>query len=329
MQVVSPELISGKNVLVRVDIDVPIENGKILEPFRLEGWLPTMELCLQHAASTTLMGHIGRPEGKEDPSLSVAPVVEWLKQRYPDLNLEEGKLHIMENLRFDAGEDAADENYAKELASHGDFFVNEAFASHRPSASTTVLPTLLPHAAGLKFAKEVEVLTNARNNPKKPQIAIVGGAKVDDKFEAVIAFSKFCEAVLVGGLFPKQIQEKNLEVDRNVMMGRLAENGIDLSEDSIEAFIRLIKNAKQIIWAGPIGKYEDPEGNKGNVALATALLSSEAEIIVGGGDTIAMLGESNLLDQFMNKPNIFVSSGGGAMLKLLSKGTLPTIEALN
>lgn len=329
MQVVSPELISGKKVLLRVDIDVPIENGKILEPFRLEGWLPTLELCMQHAASTTLMGHIGRPEGKEVPELSVAPIVEWLKRRYPDLKLEEGKLHVMENLRFEPGEDAADENYAKELASNGDFFINEAFASHRPSASTTVLPTLLPHAAGLKFAKEVEVLTNARNNPKKPQIAIVGGAKVDDKYEAVVAFSNFCEAVLVGGLFPKQIQEKNLEIDRNVMLGKLSENGIDLAEESVEAFIRLIKNAKQIIWAGPIGKYEDPEGNKGNLALANALLASEAEIIVGGGDTTAMLGESNLLDQFMSKPNIFVSSGGGAMLKLLSKGTLPTIEALN
>lgn len=328
MQVVSPELISGKKVLLRVDIDVPIENGKILEPFRLEGWLPTLELCMQHAASTTLMGHIGRPEGKEVPELSVAPIVQWLKQKYPELKLEEGKLHIMENLRFEAGEDAADESYAKELASHGDFFVMEAFASHRPAASTTVLPKLMPHAAGLRFAKEVEVLTNARENPKKPQIAIVGGAKVDDKYEAVVAFSKFCEAVLVGGLFPKQIQEKNLEIDRNVMLGKLADNGIDLSEESVEAFIRLIKNAKQVIWAGPIGKYEDPEGNKGNLALANALLTSDAEIIIGGGDTTAMLGESKLLDQFMSKQNIFVSSGGGAMLKLLSKGTLPTIESL-
>lgn len=330
MQVVTPELIKGKKVLLRMDIDVPLRQAQgkleVEDDFRLKACLPTLELCLKHAQSVVVMGHLGRPEGKEVPELSVAPVVEWLESQNAKKDVPQGKLHVLENLRFETGEDAADPAFAKELASMGDFLVYEAFAAHRPAASTTVLPTLLPHAAGLQFAKEVEVLTEARNNPKKPLISIIGGAKVKDKFESVVALSKFCDAVLVGGLLPREIQEQKLEVDRNVMMGKIAENGIDLADESIEAFIRLIRNAKQLIWGGPVGKYEDEVGIKGTEKLAHAILSSDTETIVGGGDIVAALGKIGLLEKFKHKG--LVSTGGGAMLKLLSDGTLPTIEAL-
>lgn len=338
MQVVSPELIKGKKVLLRMDIDVPLERVggtgyRVQDDFRLKACLPTLELCLENAQSVVVMGHLGRPGGKEVPELSVGPVVEWLEAQTPDKDVPQGKLHVLENLRFEPGEsfDTAQDRdavleYAKELAKLGDFFVYESFAAHRPAASTTVLPSLLPHAAGLRFAKEVDTLLRARNNPEKPLVAIIGGAKVEDKYESVVALSKFCDAVLVGGLLPKEIQEKKLEISRNVMLGKIAENGIDLAEESVDAFIRLIKNAKEIIWGGPVGKYEDEVGIKGTEKLAHAILESNAHTIVGGGDIVGAITKLGLLSQFEEKG--LVSTGGGAMLKLLTDGTLPTIEAL-
>ncbi|MBI2022762.1 phosphoglycerate kinase [Candidatus Daviesbacteria bacterium] len=332
MQVVSPEFVKGKKVLLRLDIDVPLERiqdtgYRVQDDFRLKAGMPTLKLCLENAQKVIVIGHIGRPGGKEVPELSVKPVSNWLAEQHKQGNLPKGDLDVLENLRFESGEDGGDLEYAKELAKMRDVFVYEAFASHRPAASTTVLPTLLPHAAGLRFTREVSVLTRARENPRKPLVAIVGGAKVEDKFGSVLALAEFCDAVLVGGLLPKEIKEKNLEVPRNVMLGTLGENGIDLAEESVEAFIRLIKNAGEIIWGGPIGKYEDPEGIKGTGKLAEAILFSQAETIVGGGDIVAAITKLGLLEKFEDKG--LVSVGGGAMLKLLSEGTLPTMEALS
>ncbi|MBI3486465.1 phosphoglycerate kinase [Candidatus Daviesbacteria bacterium] len=305
-----------------MDLDVPIQNGVIQEEYRLMAGLPTLELCLQNAASVVVCGHIGRPLGKEVKELSVAPIVNFFEDWYCDLELPQGRFHVLENLRFEAGEDSGDLNFAKELAAYGDVYVYEAFATHRSAASTTIVPTLIPSAAGLRFAKEVEVLLSLKNNPKKPLVAIIGGAKVEDKYPAVVALSKFCDAVMVGGLLAKQVKEQDLQISKNVLLGKIAENGIDIDQSTIEAFAGVIKHAKQVIWAGPVGKYEDPQGNKGNIGLAQAVIDSGAESIIGGGDSIAAL------EQFLDKFS-FVSTGGGAMLKLLIDGTLPTIEALN
>lgn len=342
MEVVTPQLISGKRVLLRMDIDVPLRQAQgrqgrwkmeVEDDFRLKAGLPTLKLCLEHAQSVVVMGHLGRPEGKEVPELSVAPIVEWLENQEVEKEIPQGKIHFLENLRFEPGESfeqAQNEdevlNYAKELAKLGDVFINESFAAYRPSASTTVLPTLLPHGAGLRFAHEVKVLTGVRENPKRPLIAIVGGAKVEDKLPLVEALSGFCDAVLVGGLLPKGIKDKNIQVSKNVMLGKLNEAGIDLSEESIDAFARLVKGAKQIIKNGTIGKWEDPYGILGTEKLARAVLESEAETIVGGGDIIAALGKLGLLERFEQKG--LVSVGGGATLNFLINGTLPTIEAL-
>ena len=152
---------------------------------RLLAGMDTLGLCLEFATSVTICGHLGRPERKEDPSLTVKPIVDWIEEGYGHIQLPVGKLHILENLRFEPGEDASDPVFAKELASHGDFYVYEAFASHRPAASTTIVPTLLPHAAGLRFAAEVEELTQVRQNPIKPMVAILGGAKVEDKLPVI------------------------------------------------------------------------------------------------------------------------------------------------
>ncbi len=322
MQTVSARTVSNKRVLLRLDLDVPIINGEVREDYRLKAGLETLELCLLNATSVVICGHIGRPGGKVVEDLSVAPIVNWLESFYCDLELPPGRLHVLENLRFEEGEDLSDPQFAKELASYGDVYVYEAFATHRPSASTTTLPKLIPSFAGLRFAKEVEILLSIRNNPKKPLVAIIGGAKVEDKYPAVVSLSKFCDAVLVGGLLASRIKEQNLPIDKNVLLGKRSETGIDIDKTTIDAFGEVLKHARQVIWGGPVGKYEEELGNQGNIALAKVVVNSSAKSVIGGGDSIAAL--QKYIDKFD-----FVSVGGGAMLKLLCEGTLPTIKVLD
>lgn len=323
MQIISPEFIKNKKVLLRLDIDVLLketERGgwKVVEDFRLEAGLPTLELCLKHASRVIVMGHLGRPKGR-DESLSVSPVADWLKEKLGDTG---GKLDILENLRFDPREELEDEEFAKELSEMGDVFVNEAFASYRPSASTTILPKLLPHYAGLRFASEIETLKRIKENPQKPFVAIMGGAKVEEKMPVIEAMSKIADAVLVGGLLPKEIQQKNIQVKQNVLVGRLNDDGKDIAQETTESWQKIINEAKMIVWNGPLGFVEDPKNDESR-KIAELVIASGAESIIGGGDTVVFLSKLGLLDKFS-----FVSTGGGAMLEFLAKGSLPTIEAL-
>lgn len=322
MQVVSSPVIQNKKVLLRLDIDVPIENGEVTEDFRLRAGLPTLKMCLENASQIIVLGHVGRPKGKVVPELSVEPVRIWFAG-------QGFKLKFLENLRFDKREDACDIEYAKELAQMGDIFANEAFAAYHPASSTTVLPTLLPHFAGLRFAKEVEKLTAVKNppagGPKKPFVAIMGGAKVKDKLPVIEVLAKSADVVLVGGKLVSEIREQNLSLPKNVMVGMLNEDGFDIAQETILSWARLIKNAKMIVWSGPLGKFEDPK-NSATCEIARMVLDSTAEVIIGGGDTIAALGQYGLLKKAESK--VFVSTGGGAMLKFLVDGTLPTIKVL-
>lgn len=308
MQTVNPQIISGKKVLLRLDIDVPIENGQVIEDFRLRAGLPTLKLCLEHAEKVIVIGHIGRPGGKVVSELSVEPISQWFKTHS---HSSSGKLEILENLRFDPREEAGDLEFAKELAVKADVFVNEAFASYHPSVSTTVLPTLLPAFAGLRFAEEVKVLTEVRNNPKKPFVVIMGGAKIEDKKPVIDVLSKIADEILIGGKLAKA--------------ERLNEEGTDISGETMKKWEPVIKNAKMIVWNGPLGKFED-EKNNATKKIAEIVLGSGAKIVIGGGDTIAALEKYGLLQKA--EKVAFVSTGGGAMLKLLSEGSLSTIEAL-
>lgn len=318
MQVVNPSLITGKKVLLRLDIDVPIENGEVKEDFRLRADLETVKLCLENASQVIAIGHVGRPGGKIVPELSVEPVRKWFESRGFRLN-------ILENLRFDPREDVCDVAYAKELATMGEIYINEAFAAHHPAASTTILPTLIPHFAGLRFAQEVEKLTEIKNDSKKPFIALMGGAKVEDKLPVINVLAKFADAVLVGGKLVSEIRDKNLSLPKNVLVGKLNEDGFDIAPETILSWKNLILNAKMIVWNGPLGKFEDPK-NSATKEIARIVLDSAADIIIGGGDIIAALGQYGLLNEAESKA--FVSTGGGAMLKFLVDGTLPTIQYL-
>ncbi len=325
MQVITPDFVRNKKVILRMDLDVPITNGVVAEDLRLRVGLPTLQMCFQNAEKVTIIGHLGRPEGA-DPKFSLHPVYYWFLKN-TDLpmafNDDNSRVNMLENTRFNKEEKCGDKNseFARELSFKGDVYVNEAFASHNESVSTTILPQMLPHAAGLRFAEEVERLTQVRKNPKKPLVAIIGGAKVEDKYESLVKLSEFVDTVLVGGLLAKKIVDGNLKVSPNVKLATMSENGFDISDKSIQEFAEIIQEAQAVVWAGPVGKYEDPEGQAGDKALAQVIIDSGVESIIGGGDTITALRE--YLPKF-----IFVSTGGGAMLELLSKGTLPTIEAL-
>lgn len=332
MRVLTPHLIADKRVLVRIDMDVPLGEVKdeaghthrvVTEDFRLRAALPTLYLCVQYASKVIVLGHIGRPEGKVEKDLSVEPIVNWLDQEFPNFDFPEDRLIVLENLRFENGEDEADLNYAKELAKMGDFFVNEAFAAHHKAASTTVLPTLLPHAAGFHFDHEVRMLRHVREHARQPFVAIIGGAKIEDKLPVVEVLSKIANAVLVGGKLPQEIKDKGLKLPDNVIVASMSEDGQDLSHQDLAQFGQALIGAKQVIWSGPMGHYE-AGFISGTQKLAKLVLDAGADSVIGGGDTISALASVGMLDEFS-----FVSTGGGAMLKFLVDGTLPTIEALS
>jgi phosphoglycerate kinase len=341
MKVVTAQDIKDARVLIRLDFDVPLkssdqsetvyfepngsQNTKLIvaDDTRLRAGLATLQLCLENAASVILMGHLGRPEGRVVPELSLAPVVEWFETNFKSsVQLPPGKLHLLENLRFEPGEDLPDLEFAKQLASMADFYINESFASHHPSASTTILPTLLPHAAGIRFAEEVSVLRGVRDNPQQPLVAVIGGAKIADKLPVVQALSRIAKYVLIGGKLVAEIRSQAMVLPENVIVAELDESGLDIDTPSIQTFTQMLKEAKQVVWSGPMGKFEDGH-HAGTRGVAEAIIASDADSIIGGGDTITAVNNFGLLDK-MN----FVSTGGGAMLKLLAEGTLPTIEAL-
>lgn len=329
MQVVTKDFIKQKKVLLRYDIDVALkqEGGKMVvaEDFKLRAGLDTLRLCLENASKVIIIGHLGRPEGKTIPEFSVEPIRQWFSDQGFSGDLGSGKLKILQNLRFDPREEAADPAFAGELAQLGEVYINESFSAYHRAASTTVLPTLLPHAAGLRFAEEVKVLGEVRDNPKKPFVAIMGGAKVTDKLPVITVLAQKADAVLVGGKLVAEIREQNLNLPKNVLVGRLNENGFDIAPETTEAWRSLIMGAAMIVWNGPLGKFEDSK-NEQSGKIAKMILESKAETVVGGGDTVSLLGNLGVLGEFEKKG--FVSVGGGAMLKLLADGTLPTIEAL-
>ncbi len=331
MKVITQDILKGKKVLLRFDIDVSITEGKVTDDFRLLAGLETVEMCLKYAQKTTIIGHIGRPDG-QDEKYSTLPIVDWLEENL-EAQFTEGALMVLENLRFDKRESIEDPKdkdaleFAELLKGDHDLFINEAFASHHPAVSTTTLPTLMPSYFGLRFTQEIEELSHTIEHPHHPVVVIIGGAKVEDKYPAVLSLADRFDDILVGGLLAKKVKSEKLKVKSNVSLATMSENGLDISDESIESFKRKIAGANQLIWAGPVGKFEDDRGNRGNQELAKAILEAGVEVLIGGGDTIAMLNALGLIDQMQDKG--FVSVGGGAMLEFLMEGTLPTIEAIS
>ncbi len=307
-------LVKGKRVLVRVDFNVfPV---KPHEP-RIEQVLPTIRYLLARGANVVLATHIETNDGRTP---GIRPLVRYLKKKY----LPSGDVVFLENLRKSPGEKRASMNFAKKLAVLGDIYVNEAFSvSHRKHASIILLPKLLPAYCGFLFEEEVKNLSKVFH-PPRPFTLILAGGKVETKLPLLKALLPKADHVLLGGIIanvflahpPLQSKKIILPADLIVKNGR----AVDVGPKTLKSWEPVIKQSRLIVWNGPLGFIEKGY-TLGTKKLVSILKKSRAKVIIGGGDT------EDCLPQHLPK-NIFVSTGGGAMLEFLATKTLPGIEAL-
>ena len=335
--------INGKKVFLRADLDIPIENGIIQDDTRLEEGIETLNFLLGKGAHVIIAGHLGRPEGKEE-KFSLKPVADYLAKKL-NSSVKEGRvgefegwqitpeLYLLENLRFYPEEEASDPVFSQKLASLADVYVNDSFATvHRAHSSIVGIAGLIPHYAGFMLKKEVEVLSNLLENPKRPLTVIIGGAKIETKLPLVEKMHKIADYVLVGGKIAQEtkvllkVQHEKIEGRKSALMvADLNPQMSDITSNDAENFLQIINMSQTIIWNGPIGITEGLEENHeiSSFKLAYGIANSGIYSVVGGGDTVGYLKKIGLLGKFS-----FVSTGGGAMLELLYGEKLPGIEVL-
>ena len=297
--------LQDKRVLVRVDWNVPIVDGRIVDDFRIKKSLPTINFLQKAGAKVIIVTHLE----PEDSSVDI------LKPYVPN------GAELLPNLRNNAGEKANSIEFAETLAKQADIFVNEAFsASHREHASVVGVPKLLPSYAGLEFEEEVKALSKAFN-PPHPFLIILGGAKFETKLPLVNKFVNIADNIHIAGAMGVKVPPNLRENPKiSLPLGDIA--ALDADKQNLALLQDKINQARFIVWNGPLGKYE--AGYKeGTERLARMIIESGREAIVGGADTLAVIKDLNLYNQFA-----FVSTGGGAMLDFLATGTLPGIEAL-
>jgi phosphoglycerate kinase len=345
----------GKRVLLRADFNVPITDGKIDDDLRIRAALPTIQWLQEHGAHVTACSHLGRPKGKPDPRYSMEPVRERLAQLAPGVDL-------MENLRFDAGEEGNDPAFVDRLIEGQDLYVNDAFgAAHRAHASIVGPPARLPSAAGRLLAKEVEVLGGLLDKPKRPFVVVLGGSKVSDKLGVIQSLLERADQLLIGGGMcftflaaqGYEVGDSLLEADRVEDCKKLLESGkivvphdvtglgpgdevrqlgrnvppgwkgLDIGPGTAAEFSDHIEAARTVFWNGPMGVFEDDRFAAGTRTVAQAVAESRAFTVVGGGDSAAALARFKLDDEVDH-----VSTGGGASLEFLEQGDLPGLKAL-
>lgn len=352
--------VKGRRVLVRADFNVPMSGPddarEVVDDFRIRAALPTLRYLCDGGASVVCATHLGRPKGRPTARYSVAPVRDLLARIAPGVDL-------LENLRFDPGEEECAEGFIAELVRGFDLFVNDAFgAAHRAHASIVGPPRTLPSAAGRLLQREVEVLGGLRDRPRRPFVAVLGGAKVSDKLGVLRSLSERVDALVIGGAMcftflaarGNPIGDSLCEPDmipacRELLAGstaihlpedltgldsggayatfgaRLPEGarGLDIGPGTAAAFSDVIVDAGTVLWNGPMGMFEDPRFAAGTRTVAEAVASTRAFTVVGGGDSAAALAQFGLDDQVDH-----VSTGGGASLEFLELGDLPGLAAL-
>ncbi len=362
----------GKRILLRLDVNVPVKDGRIIEDFRLKKSFTTINLLREKKAKIIIIGHL---ESKETKSLEVvyrylknyfavtfvpSPLVVDDTVKHAVEDLEEGEIILLENLRQNPGEMANSVDFAKELASLADVYVNEGFSvSHRNHASIVGVPMYLPSYSGILFQEEVVKLSQCFT-PAKPFTFILGGAKFDTKLPLVKKFLTIADHVYIGGALANDCyKQKGLNVGVSLLSTTafdlkdiiedsktvlpsdvVVKNGeeisvklpsevsdqdkiLDAGPKSVEDLRKLVNESKFVLWNGPLGNYENGF-KQPTIELAKMIAESGAQAVLGGGDTLAVISELQIEDKFY-----FVSSAGGAMLDFLANETLPGIEALN
>jgi phosphoglycerate kinase len=352
--------VTNKRVLVRTDFNVPMSGSDrariITDDFRIRSALPTLEWLIERGARVVCASHLGRPQGRPHEKFSMTPIRQRLKELVP-------RAELMENLRFNPGEEANDPEFVRWLIDGVDLYVNDAFgATHRSHASVVGPPRSLPSAAGRLLQQEVNVLSELRDNPKRPFVVVLGGAKVSDKIGVIEALSKVVDEVLIGGamcftflaaqgysvgdsLFePDQVETCKRLLSGSIPLhlpedivgldatGRFAtfgirlpvgSRGLDIGPGTAAIFSDLIMDARSVFWNGPMGMFEDVRFAAGTRTIAQAIADTNAYTVVGGGDSAAALAQFELADQVDH-----LSTGGGASLEFLEYGDLPGLAAL-
>ncbi|MGS4300310.1 phosphoglycerate kinase [Serratia marcescens] len=371
--------LAGKRVLIRSDLNVPVKDGKVTSDARIRASLPTIEAALKQGARVMVTSHLGRPtEGEYNEEFSLLPVVNYLKDHlkspvrlakdYLDgVNVAEGELVVLENVRFNKGEKKDDETLSKKYAALCDVYVMDAFGTaHRAQASTHGVGKFAPVAcAGPLLSAELEALGKALGNPARPMVAIVGGSKVSTKLTVLDSLSKIADQLIVGGgiantfvaaqgnnvgqslyepdLIPnaqKLLETCDIPVPTDVRVAtefsetatatvkqanEIQDNEqiLDMGDVSAERLAVILKNAKTILWNGPVGVFEFPNFRKGTEIVARAIADSDAFSIAGGGDTLAAIDLFGIADKIS-----YISTGGGAFLEFVEGKPLPAVVML-
>ena len=333
--------VAGKRVLVRSDLNVPLENGRVADDSRIAASLPTIRYLVDGGAKeVAVCSHLGRPKGP-DPAFAIAPVAERLRELLPDR-----RVHVLENTRFEPGETKNDVDTARRLADDFDLYVNDAFGSaHRAHASTEAVAHLLPAYAGLLLEQELEHLGRLLDDVERPFVLVAGGAKVEDKLGVLRNLGGRADDVLVGGKMAEELREDNplpyeAVLPSDVVVAATFEEdaesrvtpfdalpsgwlGLDIGPETRERFAQAIRDARTIFWNGPMGVFEWPRFAEGTRAVAEAVAGCEGYTVVGGGDSVRALRELGLADRVS-----WVSTGGGASLELLEGKELPGVAAI-
>ncbi|OHB83635.1 MAG: phosphoglycerate kinase [Planctomycetes bacterium RIFCSPHIGHO2_02_FULL_38_41] len=384
--------VRNKRVMVRTDYNVPLDDfGNITEDTRIRATLPTINYLLDEGAKVIIASHLGRPDGKSNPKYTLEPVAlrlqSYLHERAKVIMAKDcigtnikkqidemryGDVLLLENLRFYPGEEKNDPSFAKELASLCDVFIQDAFGNcHREHASMIGVDKYVTSAAGFLLKKEVDYFEKAVNNPIRPVVALLGGAKVSDKIKIIENLAKKMDKILIGGAMAftflkaqgfgvgqSVIEDKMLGVVKNLMdiskrngtklylpvdfvvAEKFVSNAetklvpyqeipekwiaLDIGPATTKLFSEAIQDAKTIVWNGPMGAFEYDAFSRGTYAMVDAITSSHALTIVGGGDTDMAFHKSGKAFEVS-----FISTGGGAFLKLLEGGVLPGIASLS
>ncbi|MBQ8751945.1 MAG: phosphoglycerate kinase [Clostridia bacterium] len=387
--------VAGRRVLVRCDFNVPLKNGVITDENRIVAALPTIQYLLDNNAKVILCSHMGKPKGEPKPEYSLAPVAVRLAEKLgrpvnfaADDNvvgenakaavaaMKDGDVVLLQNTRYRAEETKNGEALSKELASLCDLFVNDAFgAAHRAHCSTVGVASFVEESAnGYLMAKEVQFLGNAVENPVRPFVTILGGAKVADKLNVIENLLNKADTLIIGGgmaytflaakgydVGTSLLDEEKIDYCKD-MLARAEEKGVKLLlpvdctivkdfPDPIDAAIDVeivdadkipsdhmsldigpktaalyadeVKNAKTVVWNGPMGVFENPVLAKGTIAVAKALAETDATTIIGGGDSAAAVNTLGFGDKMSH-----ISTGGGASLEFLEGKELPGIAAM-